>query len=152
MNEKIIRILKSDRYFRFLKNRAKQLSIKYNVCEEDILQDHFLNLIEGRNLFIEQTAMETIRKEYNRGIVGKRKARKVTIDLVGLKFIREKKNFLTDIEFMEYLIDLKKVTTEYEYKVIQLALMGFGRGEVDRNTFGSHDKFSKSWNKWIKNV
>lgn len=150
LNKKISAILRDEKYMAYLKGKAKYLGLKYGVDPDDIIQDYFLHLLEGHNSFIEQTSMSIIRKEYNRGVCGKWKAKADIIDAEGLKFIKDKVRFLESNEFKEYLIDIKSVTTKYEYKVIELAILGFGRNDSNEITYGGNEKFSKTWNKFIK--
>lgn len=150
LRKKVEKIINDEKYMNFIKRKAIKISSKYGVDYNDILQDYFLHLCEGHNSFIEQTSMDVIRREYNRGICGKRKAKDCLVNTDILEHIREKENFLDSFEFKEYLIDIEKTADEYELKLINLALCGFGRTESNNKLKGSNEKFSRTWNFIIK--
>lgn len=130
---------------RFIRSKARKLAQKYEVDAQEIEQDYFLDLLMGHNSFIENTAMETIRKEYRRGFVGSRKISAPIVDIDELK-VKAAKN---DNTFFEYLWDTKRICSEEEYRVICFALMGFGCIEAWRQTKDMKRRdFTEAWKKF----
>ncbi len=143
---KVLQILKDEKYMRFLNSKAKKISFKYNVDYEDCLSNHFLELLEGHNVFLEQSAMGFIRKEYNRGLVGKRKCGDVWAPEELLQNVQMQKKAKDVFGFIEYLYDLSKMVTEVEYQLICMYLSGFDKGEIaDKTKAMSRRDFYDFW-------
>lgn len=150
IEQRLETILKDKKYFNYIVNIAKRLGRFYGVDHDDLIQDYFVCLLEGKNTSIEFVSAYSVRKEYNRGITGKHRAKDVIIDCDLIKILRNKKEKFSSIEMVEYLLDLKKITTQYEYKIIELALLGFGHGETKKKVKGNSQKFLDTWNFWVK--
>ena len=148
VKDKIESIIKDEKYFKFFKKKAFRLGLKYEIDPEDIIQDFFLELCQGRNTMIEQSAMSTIRKEYNRGVTGKTKSKDIIIALENLNNIKSIEYFDSGLKFFEYIYDLKRLLSEDEFKIAWLKIIGFGYYE----SYENRDKLSKReflniWNK-----
>lgn len=147
MNEKIFKIIRDEKYYKYLKNIAERLSYNYRVDFDDLFQNYFLEILEGRNTTIEKATMSFVRKEYNRGITGKHYAGGITIgiDKESMNtFINKSKN-MSDIELIEYLIDLKSVLSEYEFKIFTMILEGHNFELIRDKIKGSSAKFSETF-------
>lgn len=127
---KLEAIIRDDKYMKFLEKISNRIAFKYNVFAEDILQDYFLSLASGHNSLIEQTAMETVRKEFNRGIVGKRVAGNIisSLDMDELK--KFKQNEKDEIKRVEYLHDIRSQLNDEQWKIAALFLFGFNAREI----------------------
>lgn len=151
MLQKIEAILKDERYMAYLQSISKKIGLKYGVDCNDIFQDYFVALLEGQNCFIEQTAMTTVRKEYNRGICGKWKAKEITVSGEAIDLISKRGKKSTEIEKLELLNDLRAVTSSFEFLICKLLLQGFRAIEIkDRLTTGN-DRFWQTWKKITHN-
>lgn len=115
---------------KFLEKISSRIAFKYDVLAEDILQDYFLALASGHNSLIEQTAMETVRKEFNRGVVGKRLASNIisSFDMDELK--KFKQNEKDDLKRVEYLHDIRSQLNDEQWKIATLFLFGFNAREI----------------------
>lgn len=144
--KKIFKILTDEPYLRFINNKAKSLASKYGVESDDLIQDYFLSLLKGHNCLLEQSAMETIRKEYNRGVVGKRKANGVITGIESVGALREARSFLCGSEFSEYMMDLKATLDEDEFKIAWLKILGLGYYEAyERRDSLTKRQFNEIW-------
>ncbi|HVW99630.1 MAG TPA: hypothetical protein VHA52_04190 [Candidatus Babeliaceae bacterium] len=127
---KLLKILEDQKYIKYLTTIARKIGIKYEIEAEEIMQDFFLALCIGHNASIEQTSMETLRKEYNRGVVGKRLSAGVISSADYDELCKFKTEESCDIKRLEYLHDIKSRLSEDEWKICALSLFGFNAAEI----------------------
>jgi hypothetical protein len=66
-NNKLRKIIDNESYQQWLINKAKYFACKYEVDYEELLQEAYLSMAQGKSRTIEHTFLETIKKEYRRG-------------------------------------------------------------------------------------
>lgn len=123
-----------EKYYGWLQTQARNTGRKYRVDQEDLLQDFFLSVSEGKTAKFEHVFFESIRTEYKRGITGKHDAPEFSYDETLLKRVRYNDRRMTDHEFIEYLVDLKRLVSETEYKLVCMYLAGFDSREIWEQT------------------
>lgn len=123
-------IIEDKPYYEWLKRQAIRFEFKYGIDHEDLLQAFLLSVVEGSHGRFEQCWFGEIRKELKRGLTGSYDA----VPVVGgediLKSVKENSEKMDRIEFIEYLVDLQRMLSETEFKLVCLYLIGFDKGEI----------------------
>lgn len=117
-------------YWKWLESKAKSYGSKYGVDWRDLFQEFLLSVVEGKTAKFEHVFYGTIREEYKRGITGSHNKLEVFGGDELLKAVRDNRRSMSEYEFAEYLADLRRVTTEDEYKLTCMYLIGFDKGEI----------------------
>jgi len=130
-NERLLSILRDKKYMRYMRKIAYSIGRKYGVDAEDILQDFFLHLASGHNSTIENTAMEIVRLEYNRGFTKTRFCKNAAVDLENFKHLQDHRS-MNDLDIFEYLLDLRKILTDDEMKIVHMLILGHGKVEIEK--------------------
>lgn len=125
-----MRMVTDQKYYHWLQVNARKTAAKYDVSSDDLLQDFLLSVLEGKTAKFEHVFFESIRKEFQRGVTGKRNAAQFILDESVWGGLSDNRKGMTDHELIEYLCDLRSITTESEYKLVLLYLMGFESYEI----------------------
>lgn len=128
--EKLSRMVGDEKYYRWLESRAKEFGRKYRLDWRDLLQEFLLGVLEGKTAKFEHTYYEMVRREYCRGITGKRDAADIFSGEELWGSIQESKKSMGDFEFIEYLADLKRNLSDVEYKLVCMLLIGFDKRDI----------------------
>jgi len=147
-HDRLETIIRDEKYFGYIRSKAKKIAYQYGIEWEDIVQDFFLELAEGRTAMIEKVAMNTVRETYRRGMVGARYVNRSGFVIEDcLKVVKDKQKFLSSHDFIDYVFDLKSLLTESEFQVVFLALKGFNKREVYEQLKGNIPRraFHKIW-------
>jgi hypothetical protein len=128
--EKLERMVKDQKYAKWLESKAKSYGSKYGVDWRDLLQEFLLSIAEGKTAKFEHVFYGAIRSEYKRGITGSHNAVEVFGGDEIFQAIRDNRRSMSEYEFAEYLADLRRVTTDDEYKLACMFLLGFDKGEI----------------------
>lgn len=119
-----------EKYYLWLQTQARHFGFKYNIEWEDLLQEFFLSVAEGKTAQFEYVFYEVVRREYKKGITGKTEACDFSMDETLLSRVANARDSMDEFEFIEYLVDLKSLLNETEFKLVCLLLVGFDKGEI----------------------
>lgn len=125
-----MRMIGDESYYSWLKAKSRNFGVKYKVDSEDLLQEFFLSVMEGKTAKFEHVFFGAIRSEYCRGVTGKHDAVDFSYDETLLVRVADTRRKLSDPDFIEYLCDLRSITSETEYKLVCMYLGGFDQGEI----------------------
>lgn len=156
---KLDRILKDEKYKKYIKGTAWRIANKFRLGEgfiEDLIQEYYLKLLEGNNTLIEHVANSLLRKELKKGIVGKWNVDFKISSTDIMPIIKEVSKECTNEEFMHYIADIMRPMNEFERKFILLYIKGFTDLEVMekiRKHFPiGNEKFYKEKGRIFRNI
>lgn len=145
--EDLEKIIREPNLQAWLRRRAHKIMIKHGIgTVDDLMQDFYLGRLLGHFATIEQTACKTLHDEYCRGVTGKTKMPHGSwADEELLTRVSDRKQ-KAGTDLVEFLYDLRLVSSDLEYQMACLAMAGFGQYEIYEQTRGcGKAEFFNAW-------